>query len=276
MFLAWLLAVGLAAAPPPTGSAPPRKALRVAVYEVETTGVEPRVAGIVTDALLAELRKLQGVSVVGMDEIRAMLDHEAKRQLAGCEANEACLAEVAGALGADVVVLGSIARVGEENVFGLRRVDQRTTQVVGQVTQRLVPAGGEEFLGAVAPAVEELFPDLLLQPGRTRGVAPELALRVRPPPLPPWVFWSTASVGGMLAVAAASAGVVNVVERAAFEQLLAPADGVADGNALVKSRASVATSAWLFWGCVGGGAVVLGTAGVEALFVDWWGYGDDT
>ena len=36
-------------------------------------GIEPNIGAVVTDSLLTEVRKLQGVSAIGMDEIRAML-----------------------------------------------------------------------------------------------------------------------------------------------------------------------------------------------------------
>src|SRR5262249_9623260 len=77
-------------APPPPAPAPEppkepaRKIERVAVYDLEVTDVEPRVARIVTDSVVAELRKLNGLSVVSMDEVRAMLQHESNKQLLGC------------------------------------------------------------------------------------------------------------------------------------------------------------------------------------------------
>ena len=61
-----------------------RKALRIAVYDLQLDGVDERVGHVVTDALVDELRKLQKVSVVSMVEVRAMLDVEAQKQLVGC------------------------------------------------------------------------------------------------------------------------------------------------------------------------------------------------
>ena len=84
-----------------------------------------------TAGLVQEIRKLKGVSVIGMDEVRAMLDHEAQRQLAGCEADSDCLAEIAGALGADTLVVGSMARVGDEHVLALRRIEPQRAEVSG-------------------------------------------------------------------------------------------------------------------------------------------------
>jgi hypothetical protein len=270
------------AAPAPPPPAPPAEAtpkkgfVRVAVYELEASGVEPRIARIVTEAILAELRKLEGTSVVGMDEIRAMLDYEANRQLVGCEADASCLAEIAGALGADIVVIGSLARVGDESIFGVRRLDQKSAQVTAQATERLKPADGEEFLAAVGIIVEKAFPELPLRQGAERGAPAELALRMRPPPLQPWTFWMTAATAGALGAGTVGAGVVNLLAFDSYSsQARPPNGGVASGPALKQTETLIGASAWAFWGGLAATAVVGAAAGVEALFTDWWGYGDE-
>ncbi|HEY4118516.1 MAG TPA: hypothetical protein VGM56_11710, partial [Byssovorax sp.] len=59
-------------APVPTPGAAPAATkaavLRVAVYDLELSGVEARVGRVVSDALVTEIRKRQHVSVVGMSE----------------------------------------------------------------------------------------------------------------------------------------------------------------------------------------------------------------
>ena len=45
-------------------------ALRIAVYDLELQNVTQAVGVVVTDSLLTEVRKLQGVSAIGMNEIR--------------------------------------------------------------------------------------------------------------------------------------------------------------------------------------------------------------
>jgi hypothetical protein len=82
MLVAPLVVALLAQAPAPSPDAPPApaspaRALRVGVASLEREGIEPRVAGVVEDSLLIELRKLARTSVIGMTEIRAMLDLEA-------------------------------------------------------------------------------------------------------------------------------------------------------------------------------------------------------
>jgi len=163
-------------APPPPPAAPePKKesALRIGVVDVGAGNVDALVADVVEDALLLELRKLSRSSVIGWKEIRSMLDAEADKQTAGCSDSESCLSEIADAAGVDVLVVCSLAHT-DQSVMGLRRIDQRQAQVVGNVQKLLSRAGGEEFLAAIGPAVAELFPDLPLRKGAVRGVAPEL------------------------------------------------------------------------------------------------------
>jgi hypothetical protein len=181
--------------------------LRVAVYDLVVGGdVAPRVGRIVTDAFVAELRKREGLSVVGLDEVRALVAHEAERQRAGC-ADDGCIAEIADALGADVLVAGGLSTIGDERVLALRRLTTDDATAAAAATLRLRPRGGEEFLAAVGPVVDQLFSDHPLRPGERAGVDPRLALRLNPPPIP---AWATLSVGGAAATALAMAAVTGV------------------------------------------------------------------
>lgn len=245
--------------------------LRLAVYEMKVDGIDERVGRVVTDAVVAEVRKLQRVSVVSMDEVKAMLDHEAQKQLTGC-ADDSCIAEIADSLGVDGIIIGTLAKIGDDHVFGLRRIDQRAAASLGQVSQRLQAGNGEEFLAMVGPAIEQLFPEPAhaLRAGQKRGVSEEVALRISPPPLPTWVFWTTTASAGVLGVAAGAALTVNLVlfeqvntrERQALE---APQPGkeVVD----IRAQNDLAATSTIALGS----AAVLATAGagVVAMFTDW-------
>ncbi len=247
---------------------------RIAVADLQVAGVEPRVVRVVTDNLVAELRKLDGVSVLGLDEVRAMLEHESNRQLVGCPADQgSCLAELVDALGADILVTGSIADVDGARALSLVRIAPGDAKVSARVDERLTAAGGEELLAAVGPAVEKLFPDVKLRPGQTRGVAPEIARRLNPPPLPAWATLSAAGVvAGVSALTVVSA-VLFVEEQASYTTLVSSssADKPVSGALLIEQGrrvedAALATNV-LLASSVLGGAVT----GVMALFTDWAG-----
>lgn len=252
-----------------------QQALRIAVYDFELQGVDPNVGAVVTDSTLSEVRKLQGVSAIGMDEIRDMLSHEANKQVLGCESNESCLAEIAGALGVDDLVTGTLTKTETEHVFVLRRIDQKRAKVVGSVNRRLKAESGQEFLAAIGPAIEELFPDRQLKSGMERGVAKEVALRLDPPPLPKWSFYA---VGGGAAASLIAGGVFGLLARrdqqeydkTAKSAIKTPVEGsvlVDIGNRMDR-EANMANGFF-----IGSGALAI-AAGVMYLFTDFEGYAD--
>ena len=272
------LAAPTSASTTSASTTPRRSPLRVAVYDLGVSGdVDARVGRIVTDAFVVELRKLQGVSVVSLDEVRALVAHEATRQAAGC-VDDSCLAEVADALGVDVLVTGSLSTLGAERVIVVRRLSTTDATAAATATRNLVPAEGEEFLAAVGPVVAQLFADHPLQAGRARGVDQRIALLLNPPPLP---IWTTVAVAAGAFVAGAGAAVTATAlsarqdefhrrqsEAKALDRELAGAQLVAvrnDGVALATSTNVLV-----------GAALVLGVAGaVMAPWTDWAGVADD-
>jgi hypothetical protein len=258
--------------PPTPGSTV--KAMRVAVPDTKVSGeLPPRQLVLVEGALLSELRKLENLSAIGMGEIREMLSIEYQRQMLGCSADEACLAEIGGALGTDEMLASSIVVDGKTATFTLKRINMRGARVTGSDTRRLTRANGEELLGAIGPMTQAVYPDRALRPGRTRGVAKEVALRLNPPPLPRWPFFATAAAA--VVAGAAGAGYAYLASDArrqyqalAQRSLTEPVAGaqLRDLQQSVSSRSSTAN---LLFVTAGGLAVA---AGVEAFFTDWHGY----
>jgi hypothetical protein len=201
-----------------------------------------------------------------MSEIRQMLDLEAEKQTLGCE-TDSCLAEIADAVGVDVLVTGTLAKVGDESVFGLKRIDQREAKVTGTVTKRLVPAGGEEFLAAIGPAVEELFPDVALRSGVTRGVPPEAALRLNPPPLPWFAPFAAGALAGALLVGSGVAAVVWQVDQARYKELAG--ENPVNGAELVATGRYTQTAEAAMWTLLGSGALAALAAGAMIPFTNF-------
>jgi hypothetical protein len=262
--------------PAATTDAPkPKQALRVAMPDVKVRGdLPPRQLALLESALLAEVRKLEGVSAIGMGEIREMLSFEYQRQMLGCQANESCLAEIGGALGTDEMIHAEVIVDGKTANFTLRRINMRTAVVTRSHSKRLTRANGEELLGAVGPAVQELFPDRNLRAGMIRGVDKAVALRLNPPPLPRWPFYVTA---GAAVVAASSGAVYAVMSKDATSQynaLLRQSPTAAVPGAqlrdLERSAESRTTNANVLFVTAG---TLAAAAGVMALFTDWHGYG---
>ena len=249
--------------------------IRTAVYNLELQGIEESMGRVVTDAILAEVRKLEGISAIGMEEITQMISLEAQKQMMGCESSESCLAQIAGALGVDELITGALTQLGENRVLTIRRIDQRRAKSAGTVQERLKAGSGEEFLLAVGPSVEKLYPSRVYRPGTTRGVPEQLVLRLNPPPVPKWV---TESVGWSAAGAAVMGGVGYLLawneHRTYSEQIEGSRSSYLVGdyatrlsdNGQMLERASM--------------TMVLTSAALGAVFgalyalTDWDGYGD--
>src|SRR6185295_10756905 len=96
-----LLALVLAAAPAP----------RLAAAGFTPAGVEASKAQFFSDYFADQLNATGAVRVVTQSEMAAMLGAERQRQLLGCGAEGSCLAELAGALDAAGIIIGSVAKV---------------------------------------------------------------------------------------------------------------------------------------------------------------------
>jgi hypothetical protein len=244
--------------------------LRVGVPEPRVLGkVSPREAAILAQALVTEVRKVDGLTAVGIAEIREVLTQEYRRQMMGCQANQECLAEIAGALGVDELVTSELVVDGDSSTFTVSRVEMRTTRVKADAHRRLRRShSGEEVLGYVGEAVATLFPDRPLREGQTRGVAKQAARWLNPPPIPRWVFFTTAGAAAVVAAGGTAYGLASNATRAQYNGLAtspAPSSG-AELLRLHQQAVDQSTRATVLFGVAGGFAVA---AAVEAFFTDW-------
>lgn len=269
------MAAGLAEEAKPAAKPPvadnSKQLIRVAVYSLEVENIPAGVAQIVTDNLLAEVRKLEGVSAIGMEEIYEMLQHEQSRQVMGCDADDACLAEIAGALGVDELITGKLSSLADGSVMVVRRINQRKAQITATFNERLKPAEGVEFLAAIGDAVKKVYPGRDILPGTKRGVPEEVGRKLSPPPIPSWV---TYAVGGASLVAGALGGTFGAMALSNQRshntvpdntQNLMSRDYVAfEENG--RSLQGAANASFISAG------ILLVTTGVMVLFTDWEGY----
>jgi hypothetical protein len=119
-------------------------------------GVAPETARLFGDALAAELRRRQGVSVVTPADVSAMLGVERTKQVLGC-ADTRCVVTVGTELDADRIVHGSIGRLGDSLVVNLSAVDPRKVDAPGSASRRLHGAGEEGLLDALPSLADALL-----------------------------------------------------------------------------------------------------------------------
>lgn len=108
MLAACVLLSGLAAATPD-------KPRLVILELVGSRDVEPAVAKALTEALTAAAGRTGLFQVTSQAEVANLLGLERQRELLGCaESSSSCTAELAGALGAQFLMSGSVTKLGQD------------------------------------------------------------------------------------------------------------------------------------------------------------------
>lgn len=161
---------------------PPAKVPSVAILAMEAkAGVRASATQVLTDALAQEIRASGAFSrVASSQDLQAALGFDRQKQLMNCD-NMSCLAEIAGALNVDLLLTGSVGKLGESYVMSLRLLDARTGSAPAAVTERVRAASEEALLDRLEPMVRKLVAQL-------RGEDPVgvgMEAVALPPPLPP-------------------------------------------------------------------------------------------
>lgn len=144
---------------------PPEPKKRVLVLDLKDEGVGPEVARLVGETLTVRMSGRPTLEVLSSEDVRRMVDVEAEKQMAGCNDDASCLAEIAAALGGDFVVYGTAGKLGTLHVVHLHAYDSRRARPVGR-----------EVVEATRP--EEL-------PAHVRAAADRLVVAIDPTAPPP-------------------------------------------------------------------------------------------
>lgn len=175
---------------PWTPTAAPR---RVLVLDIEAIGVAADEAAAATRIVAAAAADVDGVEVVSANDLRRLDALQADRSAAGCDEDASCLADIAGALGAESVLFGSLSKLGSTTTASLSLY----TAGDGRVERVSVDVAD---LSQLTAALRERTAVLL---GRGAPGAPE------PEPANPW--FGVVVGGGVAAVVGAGTAVVGEV-----------------------------------------------------------------
>jgi len=130
---------------------------KLAVMDIRAErGMDPSLVRLLNEVLLASFQTQGEYETIGSSDIAAMLTlEEEKIKLTGC-ADDACLAEIGGALGVDLLAVASAGRVGKLSVLTLKLVDVKRARVLARVVEE-VEAEEEQLLSAVRRAVSSVI-----------------------------------------------------------------------------------------------------------------------
>jgi len=133
----------------------PSTAAQIAVLELApATPADASLAAATTGALIETFAALPqlppGSKVLGTKELEALLQHQSRAQLMGCE-DERCTADLARTIAADRVVAGRVGLVGGEALLFLSLIDPKEGAVLAR-TSRVIPVDAKRIRADVAAA----------------------------------------------------------------------------------------------------------------------------
>jgi hypothetical protein len=129
VFAALLFATSLVTAPPSSSTK-----VRVLVLDFKPSGgVDANVVENITGLAAAVLSEDARLEVLAGPDLRQMIDLQAQKSDSGCDTNaSSCIAELAGALDAKLVVIGNVGYLGDLLNLNLVLFDQATGQNAGR------------------------------------------------------------------------------------------------------------------------------------------------
>ncbi len=166
-----LLVLGLVLSPAVSGAATLPRVMVTDLQEHE--GVAAGTASLLTSYLVEQLRAARAFGqVVSTRDLAQVLTLERQKQLADCD-SASCVAELAGALGADVLAAGSVGKMGSSSVLNLRLINARSGLAMSSAFLVVCGATEDGLLRAVAAGAGILV--------RQAGLASRIP-QVAPPP----------------------------------------------------------------------------------------------
>lgn len=106
--------------------------MKVIVLDLKGNGLDVESKSALGNLITVSLSELAAFDVVSGAEVRSLIELEGQKQTVGCDQDMACLAEIAGALGARLIVHGSVERLGSVLLFSLTLHDTKTASPVGR------------------------------------------------------------------------------------------------------------------------------------------------
>lgn len=120
---------------------------KVLVLDLEAVGITANDAAAATRVVAAAADEVEGVEIVSTAELRRLAELEGTRAMAGCT-DTSCIADIAGALGAQRVIFGSLSKLGDTTTVVLSLYDAATQHA----TRRSFDVANHDGLAALLRA----------------------------------------------------------------------------------------------------------------------------
>lgn len=247
-------------------------------------GVAAGVANLMGERISALLRDSNAFGrVVTASDLESLVDLERQKQMSNCSA-DSCISELAGALGVDFLLVGSVGKLGSAFLINLKFIDVRRAVAVAAISERLTGTTEEALLDGSLPALKKLLDksgikhSLKLEETALVVARPPPAAQPATPvatpdapasPRPGWVFPVLGAGGGVFAVAALGlvVALLGAVATVSFVGLNV-AQPEFDYKPIVEGKAGSTrrnTFLWTTYAVTGGVTLALGLVSFLAL-----------
>ncbi len=238
--------------------------VKLAVPGLTCVGVDAALGDVYLERFVTVLARTGGLKITTRRDIEHVLGLERQKELLGCsDGTNACLAELAGGLGVDGMITGSLAKAGSAYIVTIRIIRASGGAEVVSTTERLKD---EDALGEWLDAeAQRLGARILAAFGRAPAVG---ATSARWPRLIPGIvgLGAIAGGGGLLSIAGGKNAQLSRGTIAYAQIDAAIADGrIAEvGGWVLIGVGAAAVAASAIWFAVGGSSqTTVGLAPVE-------------
>lgn len=138
-----------------------QKQIKFGVARLHVSGADPAVAQNIETLLTDGIGAYPQFDVISFQEIQQMLAFEKQKQLAGCESDASCLAEIGGALGVDKLITGNVGYLGETYIVSLQLTDVHTATVESRAQTRVKKGNEQQLVESTDALVRQLIDPLL-------------------------------------------------------------------------------------------------------------------
>jgi hypothetical protein len=211
--------------PPPTAPPPapePEKPpepqrFRLLVLDLKAVDVDKNTVETLQGFVTTGLAQYQELDVISGADVKSMVELEANRATMGCSEDASCLADIADALGAQLVVFGNCGKLDDDLVINLNLFDSVKAQSLGRVVVQAPDA--KQLAKKLRPKMHELVGRFYKERKLTLAPLPEEKpepVAVAPSDPGPWP-WVTVGTGVLFLAAGSAAAVVGYLPKLAYE-----------------------------------------------------------
>ncbi|MDP2339913.1 MAG: PEGA domain-containing protein [Deltaproteobacteria bacterium] len=147
------------------GDDDPHRKVPVVLLDLRADGVEPTLASAVSSVVGSELHDLGVLQVTTEEDVRRMMDFDQMKLILACQDEAKCLSSFGNALGAEMLVTGSVGKAGNDVVVGLVLTDLSLAVPTGREVATIKTPSG--LVSEVRLAIARLLRPVLAKRGGT-------------------------------------------------------------------------------------------------------------